>query len=181
MTSGVLVGGAGVLEARLGVCGVAKGAPSSQACPTGSLSPKSGVAALPEPKGLLEIGVDTLGQALPSSKSEGALPVCMNISVDGKSVGAYGTIAVQGSSTAGWPKKNWSLKLYSDKARKQKILLKVGNSIASDTWVAKAEWIDPTQLRNPLSYRLWGQMTSARSTSPKLEVQNSKGPHNPGA
>lgn len=144
-------------------------------CPVGNLRPVNGVVSFADPASLVEVSIDTLGKSIPASKDDGKLPVCIMIKSDGASYGNYGTIAVQGSSTAYWPKKNWNIRLFSDKERKGKnaVLLKFGDSVASKEWVTKADWIDPTQLRNHLSFNLWADMVQTRTSSPKLEVGNS--------
>lgn len=157
-----LVGGQGVLApsvADLSEC---------YARPT-----QTGDIVLPEPTVAVSIAIDTLGQPLPSTKGEGALPVEIVLGADGVAERVYATIKVQGSSTAKWPKKNWNLRFFADEARTIKRPLKVGDSVASTTWIAKAEWIDPSQMRNPLSYRLWEDMTVSRDTFPQREVDQS--------
>lgn len=119
---------------------------------------------LPEPHGLLTIDVDTFDEALPEKKGDGALPVDLTITSTSVSATQPGTIKVQGSSTASWPKKNWTIKLFADEDREQSLLLKIGDSIPSDKWIAKAEWIDPSQMRNHASYQLWGDMVTSRTS-----------------
>lgn len=126
----------------------------------------------PEPNGLIDVQIDTFGKDLPTSKDEGDLPVMLSFTAGGSTLKTYGEIKVQGSSTAMWPKKNWTLKFYADKARKQKLRLKIGDSVPTDKWVAKAEWVDPTMLRNGLSYRLWEAMVKSRNEFPQYEVDN---------
>lgn len=126
----------------------------------------------PEPNSIVEVKIDTLGKPLPTSKDEGDLPVMLTLTAGGATLDTYGKIKVQGTSTAIWPKKNWTLKFYSDKERTERLRLKIGDSIASDKWIAKAEWIDPTMLRNGLSYRLWEAMVKSRKTFPQYEVDN---------
>lgn len=129
--------------------------------------------AIPNPQGLIEINLDTGWAPLPETKDDGSLPVDVTITSDDVSVHTYGTIKVQGSSTAKYPKKNWSLKLYGDPDHETPLLLKIGDTVPSDQWVAKAEWVDPTQLRNHISYKLWGDMVESRNITPKNEVDNS--------
>lgn len=126
----------------------------------------------PEPDVLVQVGIDTLGKPLPESKDEGDLPVIITFTAGGVTLNTYGKIKVQGTSTSKWPKKNWTLKFYRDKGRSEKILLKIGDSVASDQWIAKAEWLDPTMLRNALSYRLWEAMVKSRSDFPQYEVDH---------
>lgn len=126
----------------------------------------------PEPSGLINIDIDTLGEELPDNKDEGELDVYIKLTVGGAVYTGYGSIKVQGSSTAKWPKKNWSINIYSDKKREEKLDVKIGGSEVSNKWVAKAEWIDPTINRNALSYGLWEKMVESRGTTPKYEVDN---------
>lgn len=124
----------------------------------------------PEPGGIIGIDIDTLGAELPASKEDGDLPVMMTLTAGGATLRSYGQIKVQGTSTVIWPKKNWSLKFFADEARTEKLLIKIGDSIASDQWIAKAEWIDPPLLRSALSYRLWEAMVKSRICYPQYEV-----------
>lgn len=126
----------------------------------------------PEPNAIVEIDIDTLDKELPTSKADGALPVMMKLTAGGATLNTFGEIKVQGSSTAKWPKKNWSLKLYSDRERTKSLKLKIGDSVASDKWITKAEWVDPSMLRNGVSYRLWEAMVKSRDTFPQYEVDN---------
>lgn len=126
----------------------------------------------PEPNGLTEVQIDTLGKSLPSSKDEGDLPVMLTFTAGGTTLNTFGEIKVQGTSTARWPKKNWTLKFYADEDRAERLRLKIGDSVASDKWIAKAEWVDPTLLRNALSYRLWEAMVKSRNEFPQYEVDH---------
>ncbi|HZK18344.1 MAG TPA: CotH kinase family protein [Clostridia bacterium] len=126
----------------------------------------------PEPNGLIQVQIDTLGEPLPETKDEGDLPVVLTFTAGGTTLNTYGEIKVQGTSTEKWPKKNWTLKFYDDKNRSELLRLKIGDSVASDKWVAKAEWVDPTMLRNALSYRLWEAMVKSRDEFPQYEVDH---------
>lgn len=130
------------------------------------------IVVFPEPNGLTEVQIDTLGNELPDSKDDGDLPVMLTFNAGGATINTYGEIKVQGSSTAKWPKKNWTLKFYADEERTEKLRLKIGDSVASNKWIAKAEWVDPTMLRNALSFRLWEEMVESRNSFPQYEVDN---------
>lgn len=179
VSSVTLVGGPSVLNPKLTPCVTTD--IESVACEGGTLAPKNGVVAFADLSSLARINIKPLGQELPTTKEEGSLPVCLSVSVGSDSYESYGTIKVQGTSTARWPKKNWALHWYSDASRTKPVRLAFGDSIPSDTWVAKADWIDPSQLRNPVAYALWGAMVTSRDTSPQLEVANSNGPIHPNA
>lgn len=126
----------------------------------------------PEPNGLVQIQIDTGGKELPKDKEGGSLQVMMRLTAGGATLNTYGEIKVQGSSTVKWPKKNWTLSFFKDSDRKESLRLKIGDSVVSDKWIAKAEWVDPTMLRNGLSYRLWEEMIKSRDVFPKYEVDN---------
>lgn len=136
------------------------------------VKPEDGIIHLQEPKGIIKIHIDTLNQELPDSKDDGKLPVKFKVENGKERFESYGNIRVQGTSTAGWPKKNWRLRFFEDEAMENKIKLQIGNSIPTDKWIAKAEWIDPSMLRNAVSFRLWESMVESRETTPKYEVDN---------
>ncbi len=133
---------------------------------------KEGYYSFPTPEKAVKFEIDTLGKEIPETKDDGSLNVIINVIVDDYELKTYGTIKVQGTSTAKWPKKNWTIKLYNDMARTKEISLKIGESVFSDKWVAKADYVDVTQVRNHLSYSIYGEMARNR-TSDKLEVENS--------
>lgn len=130
------------------------------------------IVTFPEPSGLIQVQIDTLGKELPESKDEGDLPVIFTFTAGGASVNTYGAIKVQGSSTAKWPKKNWTLKFYANEARTERLRVKIGDSVPAKKWIAKAEWLDPTLLRNSVSFKLWESMVQSRDEFPQYEVDN---------
>lgn len=126
----------------------------------------------PEPRRIVSLTIDTLQADLPSGKEDGMIDTWMTLEIDGIVLETYGEIGVQGSSTAQWPKKNWNLRFFADEDRTQELAIRVGNSIKSTKWVGKAEWVDPTLLRNATSFRLWDAMVKSRSAKPFYEVDN---------
>ncbi len=129
------------------------------------------VIVLEEPNKAINFKIHTLGLMLPNKKSEGKLPVIISIQSKSKIATVFGQIAVQGTGSERYPKKNWSLYFYEDFEMTKPLKLKIGDSIASNKWVAKAEWIDVTLLRDPLSYNLWGEIVESRDEEPKNEIQ----------
>lgn len=122
---------------------------------------------------LTEFNIDTLSNnELPKTKEDSPLKTKLVIKSNNKEVELFATIKVQGSSTARWDKKNWTLNLYKDELYDEEIKLKVGDSIISDKWILKAEWIDPTMVRNIISYNLWNDIINARDDN-FLEVNES--------
>lgn len=126
----------------------------------------------PEPNGLIQVQIDTLGKDLPESKGDGDLPVIFTFTAGGATVNTYGKIKVQGSSTSKWPKKNWTLKFYANEARTERLRVKIGDSVPAKKWIAKAEWLDPTLLRSSVSFKLWESMVQSRNDFPQYEVDN---------
>lgn len=130
---------------------------------------------------LIVFDIDTLENELPAAKDDGSIDVEFNLGTNKNTIHVYGTIKVQGSSTAYWPKKNWSIKLYSDKKHENELLLKIGDSIESNKWILKADWIDPSMYRNAISYRLWDDIVDSRSdtflevASSSIEIDGAKG------
>src|SRR5699024_6023696 len=49
---------------------------------------------------------------------------------------------------------------------------KIGDSAPVKKWITKAEWVDPSMLRNAVSFRLWESMVQSRDTFPQYEVDN---------
>ncbi len=176
-----LVGGEAILSPSTTPCDLKALPPRVQAasCSGGNIQPTSGTVHIQDASAMINIGVETMGQALPTAKSQGPLPVCLSIGTGNSTFKSFGTIQVQGTSTARWPKKNWTLKWYSDKQRTRPILVQVGSSVPTDSWIAKAEWIDPTQSRNPLAFGLWEEMIASRNSG--SEVSHSTTANNPGA
>lgn len=137
------------------------------------------IAVMPEPSELIALHVNTLGADLPQLKADGALPVSMRLVVDGTELQSFGSIRVQGSSTERWPKKNWTLRFYSDQQRSKELRLKIGGSAPTAKWIVKAEWIDPTTLRNAISYRLWDAIVQSRTGALKYDVDHAWGGGSP--
>lgn len=100
---------------------------------------------------------------LPTSKDQGELPVMLTYNSKTIQFTSYATLKVQGDSTAAWPKKNYTIKLYSDSARtvKDKHVFKTWS--AYNKFVIKADWIDITHARNVVGAKIWSAMVESRS------------------
>ena len=83
---------------------------------------------------------------------------------DGEEFEAYATIKVQGSSSAAYDKKNYTIKLYKDEDHDSKFKYDFGWGKESK-YVMKANWVDFSQARNVVSCRLWGNIVTSRKTS----------------
>ena len=89
---------------------------------------------------------------------------------------AYILIKCQGTSSMDYPKKNFTVKLYSDEARETK-LKKVFRDwgIASHKFVLKANFIDHSHARNIVCANLWTEVVASRPDYNSLpeELRNS--------
>lgn len=123
---------------------------------------------LPIPTQAIRIDLET-SQALPTSKGR-TINTITTINVDGQVFQSFGTIEVQGSSSALMPKKNWTMAFFSDDTRVNTINVKLGHMMPHDELVWKANFVDNTQTRNNVANRIWGEMVQSRKTFPKSEV-----------
>ena len=120
------------------------------------------------PDQIIRIDVSTLSQ-LPTAKGT-VLNADIALNVGGSICQAYGTLEVQGSSSASMPKKNWTFGFFSDENRTQEVSIKLGHLLPQQELVWKANFVDNTQSRNIACNRLWQQMVESRIGFPKNEV-----------
>ncbi|MFP1534485.1 CotH kinase family protein [Klebsiella quasipneumoniae] len=130
-----------------------------------------GVYAFPSPARIVRIDI-TSPRGVPASKADGAYQGRCKVDIDGVSLTTFSTIAVQGSSSAGYPKKNLTIAFYSDESYSDELELKIGDGLAFSEWVYKANYIDSTHSRNLIGYTLWTQMQNTRDTWPRREVDH---------
>lgn len=90
---------------------------------------------------------------------------------DGQSFNCFVKLEVQGASSASYAKKNWNIAFFSDQALTKEINVKIGDLLPHDELVFKSNWIDHTNIRNAMCYRLWEQFTASRTGYPRLEVE----------
>lgn len=125
------------------------------------------IAIFPTPDELIRIDVQYSG-VLPTAKG-----VTVNtenkINVSGQVLSCFGTLEVQGSSSAYYPKKNWTLAFFSDADRENPIAVKLGHMKEHEELVFKSNFVDNTHTRNIAVNRAWDQMQLARSGFPKRE------------
>lgn len=122
----------------------------------------------PVPVNVIRIDLQVEGN-LPTAKGT-VKNTLTTMNVDGQVISTYGTLEVQGSSSASFPKKNWTLCLFSDDARTTAIKIKLGNMIVQEELVWKANFVDNTHSRNLAVNRLYDQMQMSRVGFPKREV-----------
>ena len=75
---------------------------------------------------------------------------------------AYVDIKCQGTSSMKYPKKNFTIKLFSDDARSKKLKVNFNNWGEQNKFCLKANWIDLSHARNVVSARLWGDVVKSR-------------------
>ena len=75
----------------------------------------------------------------------------------------WAEIKCQGNSSMGYAKKNFTIKLYKDNAKTQKLKINFKGWGAQSKFVLKANWIDLTHARNDVSARIWGDIVKSRS------------------
>ena len=81
---------------------------------------------------------------------------------------AYITIKCQGTSSMKYPKKNFTIKLFEDEARRVKKKIGFKNWGEQNKFCLKANWIDISHSRNVVSARLWGDVVKSRSNYNEL-------------
>lgn len=83
----------------------------------------------------------------------------------------WAEIKCQGNSSMSYPKKNFTVKLYKDKEKTQKLKIDFKGWGKQSKFVLKANWIDITHARNIVSARIWADIVKSRSdydTLPEL-------------
>lgn len=77
---------------------------------------------------------------------------------DGETVTqGYATLKVQGTSSLGYDKKNYTINLYADEAHEEKLKIDLGWG-AQSKYCLKANWIDRTHARNVITAKLVSQV-----------------------
>lgn len=101
---------------------------------------------------------------LPKSKEAGTVSAKIYYKSATVSFSEYCTMAVQGSSSAGtYPKKNYTIKLFTDSENTQKDKRKFLDWKKTNKFVIKANWVDHSHSRNVVNARLWTQIMKSRS------------------
>lgn len=102
--------------------------------------------------------------------SEGTLPTSktatmMKFDYYSKTTEYHGWVEIkcQGNSSMAYPKKNFTIKLYKDKAKTGKLKIDFKGWGKQSKFVLKANWIDLTHARNVVSARIWGDIVKSRS------------------
>ena len=91
---------------------------------------------------------------------------------------AYLEIKCQGDSSMAYPKKNFTIKMFSDEARTIKLKKEFKGWGEHNKFVLKANWIDHSHARNIVSAKLWGQIVASRSDYESLHNGLKTSPNN---
>lgn len=75
----------------------------------------------------------------------------------------YVDIKCQGNSSMEYNKKNFTIKLYKEQAKTNKLKIDFKGWGKQSKFVLKANWIDITHARNVVSARIWGDVIKTRS------------------
>lgn len=101
--------------------------------------------------------------------SEGTLPTSktatmMKFDYYSKTTEYHGWVEIkcQGNSSMSYPKKNFTIKPYQNKAKTKKLKIDFKGWGKQNKFVLKANWIDITHARNVVSARLWGDIVKTR-------------------
>lgn len=125
----------------------------------------------PEPKSIAVIDIAT-DSALPVTKEDGMKPCRVTIDIDGQIAKIFAKFGVQGQSSAGFPKKNWSFDFYKDAAGSSSFDIKIGAVKAQDSFNFKANFIDHLHVRQMFNLELWQQIQNSRKGYPKQDIDN---------
>lgn len=91
---------------------------------------------------------------------------------------SYLEIKCQGDSSLSYPKKNFTIKMFSDEARTIKLKKEFKGWGEHNKFVLKANWIDHSHARNIVSAKLWGQIVASRSNYASLPDGLKSSPNN---
>ena len=111
----------------------------------------------------------TTSDPIPVDKTTIATGTVLITDLEGLGIKKFATMEVQGSSSAVYPKKNWTFALYNDEAKTESFKLRVGNWAEHSEFVFKSNWIDATHARNLISNYIWEDIIQSREGYPKRE------------
>ena len=135
---------------------------------TGSLISLKEKAKIVYPENLVEIDFIT-EDSLPTAKGTLAKGMLNWTDNAGTAFKKYATLEVQGSSSAGYPKKNWTFALFNKEDYTNDFKIRIGNWAYHSEFNFKSNWIDATHARNILSNKIWEDIIQSRKYFPKRE------------
>lgn len=96
-----------------------------------------------------------------------------------KTISGYVKMKWQGTSSLGYPKKNFTIKMFTDETceTKDKHTFKNWN-YKTNKYVLKANYIDHSHARNIVSARLWGDIVASRTDYDSLPTELKSSPNN---
>lgn len=115
---------------------------------------------------------------LPTSKSEGNVQVTVRYISKTMDFTHPATLKVQGSSSANYNKKNFTLNLYEDESYENKVKVAFKSWPAMSKFVLKAHWMDHSHVRNVGTAKIWGKIVAARSDYDSLPEELRNSPNN---
>jgi CotH protein. len=122
---------------------------------------------VPRPASLLRLDFFT-EEALPTAKGTVINGLFRYRENGNTSFAKHATLEVQGSSSAAYPKKNWTIALFENVDLTEESSVKLGALVEHTEFVFKSNYIDATHSRNIAANRLWEQIVQSRE-SPKRE------------
>lgn len=114
---------------------------------------------------------------LPTNKSQGEYPVMLTYKSTTDEFTSYATLKVQGDSSTNFPKKNFTIKLFTDSSHTVKDKRKFKTWSKHNKFVIKANWIDITHSRNVVAARVWHDMVESRSDYSSLPTEMLESDH----
>lgn len=143
---------------------------------TGKKIDISGAVAETVEPGRNDVPIVTITGELYATKADGDSNVTIQYKSATKEFTAYATAKVQGDSSQAYPKKNYTIKLFSDSARTKKYKMQFKDwDKARNKFVLKANWIDHSHARNIVNARLWRQVVESRSDYSSLPSELKSG------
>ena len=106
------------------------------------------------------------GEALPQTKDDTIMS--FRYISKTKDVSGYCKTRAQGNSSMSYPKKNQTVKLYTDKECTEKLKVDFKGWGRQKKFCLKANWVDLTHARNVVSARLWGDVVKTRTNYAEL-------------
>lgn len=106
------------------------------------------------------------GGALQQTKDEAVVPFrYISKTAD---ISGYAEIKAQGTSSMNYPKKNQTVKLFSDPECSEELKIDFAGWGKQNKYCYKANWIDLSHARNVVSARLWADIVKSRSNYAEL-------------
>lgn len=117
---------------------------------------------------------------LPTTKSEGEVQGKFHYVSKTDDFEYYATVKVQGDSSASnnYPKRNFTLKMYTDNTYAKKVKYAFKNWGELNKFVLKAHWIDHSHIRNVGTAKIWGKICRSRSDFESLPEELRTAPNN---